>query len=61
MLQEKKGKTMTKLDIRRTRRKERIPRFGRKMEKSTRKRKMYLEAVYIYIYYILSPLFPAGT
>jgi hypothetical protein len=30
MLQEKKGKTMTKLDSRRTRRKERISRFGRK-------------------------------
>jgi hypothetical protein len=46
MLQEKKGKTMTELDSRRTRRKERISRFGRKMEKSKRKRKMYLEAVY---------------
>jgi hypothetical protein len=40
------GKTMTKLDRRRRRRKERITRFGRKMEKSKKKRKIILEAVY---------------
>jgi hypothetical protein len=37
---------MTKLDRKRTRRKERISRFGRNMEKSKRKMKINLEAVY---------------